>query len=82
MRIRVDDESGIIELNGVKISLAILADIVNPENRLLFRFVHRGDIVVAQVFEERQVIWIDRPDPDNEIEIGMAEEKERGTSSQ
>ena len=72
MRIRFDEEIGIIEIDGVSISAAVLREIVNPDRRLLFRFVRKGNQISAAALDESQVIWLDKEDTDGQTaELGI-----------
>lgn len=76
MRIRVNEEAGVIEIEGVVISLAVLREIVNPDRRLLFRFEKKAESIQATCYSESQVIWLDRNDPGDSADIGAVQQKD------
>lgn len=73
MRIRFDEEIGIIELDGVRISANVLREIVNPDRRVLFRFVREGEVIRTVVYSEADVVWFDKTEDmtDQTIELGF-----------
>jgi hypothetical protein len=75
MRIRVDEEVGTLEIDGVLLSANVLRELVDPDRRLLFRFQRRGGVIEAIPLDESKVIWIDPPDEKKEhaIEFGTVE---------
>jgi hypothetical protein len=77
MRIRFNEEIGTLDIDGVIISAAVLRELVNPDNRFLFRFERKDGVIQAKVFTERQCVWIENPDgiTDQTAEFGMVDQK-------
>lgn len=78
MRIRWDESEGYIDIDGVKISAQVLREIVDPDKRVLLRF-RKGDtgLIEAAVYDESNVIWIDRDDGKaSTIQFGAEENQE------
>jgi hypothetical protein len=78
MRIRFNEEIGTLDIDGVMISAAVLRELVDPDRRLLFRFLRKDGIITAVALDERSVIWIDPVDQvptDQAIEFGALDQK-------
>lgn len=85
MRIRFNEETGILDVDGVLISAKVLKELVNPDNRLLFRFERKDGIIQAIAFNENSVVWIEDSDLQDKkdvasIEFGML--KPRGNEEE
>ncbi len=77
MRIRLNEEIGIIDIDGVVISANVLRELVNPDRRLLFRFMKKDGVISATAYTENQCIWIEPPDeiPDQTTEFGVVNQR-------
>lgn len=62
MRIRFNEETGILDIDGVLISASVLREMVDPDRRLLFRFERKDGIIQAKAFDESNVVWLDESD--------------------
>ena len=50
MRIEIDTEAGILEIDGIKISLDLLRNLAEPNPHRLYHIVRRGDVVSIDKF--------------------------------
>lgn len=48
-------------IEGYVVDEAVLAAILNPDNRILWRFTKQGDNITAVPFSESRVIWLETP---------------------
>lgn len=72
MHIRWDETSGILDINGVKISANVLSQIVDPDRRALLRFQRGEDgTIEATVYGEQQCVWLDEAEHRDELRTGI-----------
>lgn len=55
-----DEVASTLSIDDLTISISVLAAIVDPDKRLLWRFARHANSVAAIPFSEEHVIWIDQ----------------------
>lgn len=56
MHVEMDYEQDSITVDGVEISLSVLAVLSNPDEKLFYRFEKHGGVVYAEGWTRRQIV--------------------------